>query len=61
MVFVFSGHWRMLLQGTPGSRKISAIESRIFWLSMLVSQILWVVFSFASLFRLNFKWLVSMG
>ena len=43
-------------KGTPGSRKISAMESRIFWMSMLASQILWVVFSFVSLFRLNFKW-----
>ncbi|XP_076450997.1 Golgi apparatus membrane protein TVP23 homolog B-like [Babylonia areolata] len=43
-------------KGTPGSRRISAAESRIFWLSMVVSQVLWVFFSIASLFRLNFKW-----
>ncbi|KAK7507742.1 hypothetical protein BaRGS_00000707 [Batillaria attramentaria] len=43
-------------KGTPGSRKISAVEVRIFWLSMVVCQILWIVFSFAALFRLSFKW-----
>ncbi|KAL8565088.1 hypothetical protein ACOMHN_005291 [Nucella lapillus] len=45
-------------KGTPGSKKISAVESRIFWFSMVVCQILWVVFCFVSLFGLNFKWLM---
>ncbi|KAK7111979.1 Golgi apparatus membrane protein TVP23 homolog B-like isoform X2 [Littorina saxatilis] len=48
-------------KGTPGSRKISAIESRIFWLAMVVSQILWVVFFITALFRLNFKWMMVVG
>ncbi|KAL8583285.1 hypothetical protein ACOMHN_043062 [Nucella lapillus] len=43
-------------KGTAGSSQISATESRIFWLSIVVSQVLWVFFSIASLFRLNFKW-----
>jgi len=34
-------------------------ESRIFWLSLVVSQVFWVVFVFAALITLSFKWFVS--
>jgi len=31
-------------------------ESRVFWLSLVVSQVFWVVFVFAALLTLSFKW-----
>jgi len=34
-------------------------ESRVFWLSLVVAQVFWVVFVFAALITLSFKWLVS--
>lgn len=37
---------------------VTATESRIFWLSLVVCQILWIVFLFASIFSLKFKWLM---
>lgn len=38
-------------------------ESRIFWLALVVSQVFWVVFVFAALITLSFKWFMvaSMG
>ncbi|CAL1541038.1 unnamed protein product [Lymnaea stagnalis] len=39
-----------------GSIKISAAEARIFWLSLVICQLLWVVFFFAAIFQLSFKW-----
>ncbi|XP_025093744.1 Golgi apparatus membrane protein TVP23 homolog B-like [Pomacea canaliculata] len=41
---------------TAGRQKVLSIESRIFWLSMVISQMFWVVFIFSCIFRLNFKW-----
>ena len=38
---------------------LSNTESRIFWLALVISQILWVVFFFATIFTLKFKWFVS--
>jgi len=42
------------------SRKatVTATESRIFWLSLVACQVLWIVFLFGSVFTLNFKWLM---
>jgi len=34
-------------------------ESRLFWLSLVMSQVFWVVFVFAALITLSFKWLVN--
>jgi len=34
-------------------------ESRIFWLSLVVAEVFWVVFVFAALITLSFKWFVS--
>lgn len=48
----------LLFQGSSKS-KISEAESRIFWLSLVICQVLWVVFFFATLFRLDLKFLVS--
>ena len=38
---------------------VTATESRIFWLSLVICQALWIVFFFGSIFTLNFKWTVS--
>ena len=37
---------------------ITAAESRIFWLSLVACQVLWVIFFFGAIF-LFFKWAVS--
>lgn len=37
---------------------VTATESRIFWLSMVVCQILWIVFVFAAIFSVKFKWVM---
>ncbi|XP_013415914.1 Golgi apparatus membrane protein TVP23 homolog B [Lingula anatina] len=34
----------------------TAAESRIFWLSLVVCQVIWLVFFFGTLFTLKFKW-----
>jgi len=34
-------------------------ESRVFWLSLVVAEVFWVVFVFAALITLSFKWFVS--
>ncbi|KAI8796675.1 Golgi apparatus membrane protein TVP23 B [Biomphalaria glabrata] len=39
-----------------GTIKISVAESRIFWLSLIVCQVLWAVFFFATIFQLSLKW-----
>jgi len=33
-------------------------ESRLFWLSLVVSQVFWVVFIFAAVLTLSVKWIV---
>lgn len=42
------------------SRKatVTATESRIFWLSMFVSQAFWIVFLLAAILTFNFKWVM---
>lgn len=37
---------------------VTVTESRIFWLSLVVCQALWIVFFFGSVFALNFKWVM---
>lgn len=37
---------------------VTATESRIFWLSLVLCQILWIVFLFGTIFTLKFKWLM---
>lgn len=37
---------------------VTVTESRIFWLSLVVCQALWIVFFFGSIFTLNFKWVM---
>lgn len=48
--------WVFEARRANSSNFISGAESRIFWLSLVVSQILWVVFFFATIFTLKFKW-----
>uniref|UniRef100_A0A3B5LPY6 Golgi apparatus membrane protein TVP23 homolog n=1 Tax=Xiphophorus couchianus TaxID=32473 RepID=A0A3B5LPY6_9TELE len=47
-------HWILCL----GPLKISAAESRVFWLGLIVCPIFWVVFVFSTIFSFNIKWLV---
>ncbi|XP_064615831.1 Golgi apparatus membrane protein TVP23 homolog B-like isoform X2 [Liolophura sinensis] len=36
--------------------KVTMVESQIFWVSLVGSEILWVVFFFATMFTFKFKW-----
>lgn len=35
---------------------VTDTEARIFWLSLVICEIVWIVFFFVTLFTLNFKW-----
>lgn len=37
---------------------VTATESRIFWLSLVLCQLIWIVFLFGAIFTLKFKWLM---
>jgi len=47
-----------LFQGNQQNR-INQYEAQIFWMALILCPLLWGVFFFIALFRLNFKWLVS--
>ena len=47
-----------LFQGNQQNR-INQYEAQIFWVALILCPLLWGVFFFIGLFRLNFKWLVS--
>ncbi|KAK3089022.1 hypothetical protein FSP39_000190 [Pinctada imbricata] len=52
-------HW--IYESRPKGQnkvKVSAVESRIFWLSLVACEIIWIVFFFGTLFTFNFKWLM---
>ncbi|XP_005092872.1 Golgi apparatus membrane protein TVP23 homolog B [Aplysia californica] len=51
-------HWIYESRKGSGTIKISVAESRIFWMSLVVSQILWVFFCFATIFTFSFKWIM---
>ncbi|GFN78347.1 Golgi apparatus membrane protein tvp23 homolog [Plakobranchus ocellatus] len=53
-----NGESRWIFESRKGSGtlRMSAAESRIFWLSLIISQILWFVFLFAAVFQLSLKW-----
>ncbi|KAK9530859.1 hypothetical protein VZT92_012335 [Zoarces viviparus] len=46
-----------------GKQEASDSESRIFWIGLIVCPVLWVVFTFSTLFSLKIKWVpvVIMG
>lgn len=39
--------------------KVSATEARLFWLSLIICQIIWIIFIFGTIFKLDLKWFVS--
>ena len=38
---------------------MTAAESRVFWLGLVICPVIWMFFLVAALFSLKFKWLVS--
>ncbi|XP_077406883.1 Golgi apparatus membrane protein TVP23 homolog B [Vanacampus margaritifer] len=56
-------HWVFESRKGPRKRQSSNSESRIFWLGLIVCPLVWVVFAFSALVRINIKWLpvVLMG
>ena len=51
MVFLY------LFQGAAKTVNTNG-ESRLFWLSLVVSQVFWVIFIFAAVLTLSIKWIV---
>lgn len=51
--WVFESRSQKSLQRNP----ISTKESTIFWITLLVCPILWVMFFFSSFFRFGWKWI----
>jgi len=51
-------HWIYESRKGSGTIKISAAESRVFWLSLVISELLWVFFMFATIFTFSFKWIM---
>lgn len=49
-------HWVYESRKGIHKKKVTVTESRIFWLSLVACQVLWIVFFFGTLFTLNFKW-----
>jgi len=48
-----------LFKGDAAQKAVLGAESRIFWLGLIVSQSLWLIFAFVAIVSLSFKWLVS--
>ena len=40
-------------------KKVTVVEARIFWLSLVACEIIWIFLIFSTLLRLRFAWLVS--
>ncbi|XP_077358480.1 Golgi apparatus membrane protein TVP23 homolog B [Festucalex cinctus] len=59
------GQSRWVFESRKGPRRkaSSKSDSRIFWLGLMVCPLVWVLFAFSALFRINIKWLpvVLMG
>ncbi|XP_014846350.1 PREDICTED: Golgi apparatus membrane protein TVP23 homolog B-like [Poecilia mexicana] len=51
-------HWVFESRKSDGVSKISAAESRLFWLGLIVCPIFWAIFVFSTIFSFNIKWLV---
>lgn len=50
-------HW--VYESRPKSQnkiKVSATEARLFWLSLIICQIIWIIFIFGTIFKLDLKW-----
>ncbi|KAM6897472.1 Golgi apparatus membrane protein TVP23 homolog B [Xenentodon cancila] len=54
-------HW--VFESRKGTGKQEPSDSRIFWLGLIVCPIIWVIFSFSTLFSFRIKWMpiVIMG
>lgn len=52
------GKSQWIFEARKGAAKnlLTTAESRIFWLSIVVCQVLWVVFFFGAIFTFKFKW-----
>lgn len=50
-----------LCVAVKGKNASNSGESRVFWLSLVVAEVFWVVFVFAALITLSFKWFVSIS
>ncbi|CAD5110960.1 DgyrCDS314 [Dimorphilus gyrociliatus] len=51
-------HWIFESRKGSSAKKLSAIESQIFWLGIVGCEIIWVLLFIGTLFTLKFKWLM---
>lgn len=49
-------HWVFESRKGSAKNKITAVESKIFWLSLVICQIIWIILFFGTIFTLNFEW-----
>lgn len=56
-------HWMFESRKGAAKNVVTSGELRVFWLSLVVCQVFWVVFVFAALITLSFRWFMvaSMG
>ncbi|ESO83960.1 hypothetical protein LOTGIDRAFT_108171 [Lottia gigantea] len=52
------GHSKWVFESRKGKNqhKTSSVESRIFWLGLIVPEIIWIVFFFVTIFTLKIVW-----
>lgn len=56
-----NSHW--VFESKKGDKNVTTVESRLFWLALVICPLIWMFFLVAALFSLKFKWLlvVSVG
>uniref|UniRef100_A0A0B6ZSD2 Golgi apparatus membrane protein TVP23 homolog n=1 Tax=Arion vulgaris TaxID=1028688 RepID=A0A0B6ZSD2_9EUPU len=51
-------HWIYESRKGIGSIQVSSAESRIFWLALVICQVVWCLLFIGAVFRLSLKWLM---
>ncbi|XP_071105690.1 Golgi apparatus membrane protein TVP23 homolog B-like [Haliotis cracherodii] len=51
-------HWIYESRKDKGGSKVSAVESRLFWLSLVISEVIWMILFFGTIFTFNLKWIM---
>ena len=51
-------HWVYEARKGAQKKKVTAVEARIFWLSLVACEIIWIFLIFSTLLRLRFAWLM---
>eukprot|EP00466_Bigelowiella_natans_P014669 jgi/Bigna1/92120/estExt_fgenesh1_pm.C_30034 len=49
---------KWIFESRPDTKHVNASESRIFWIALVVTPIIWVAFALTALFSLQFQWFI---